>query len=144
MSAQVPRLRMFAGPNGSGKSTIKDVLPPDWLGIYINADDLEKVIGKTGVLSLTAFDVTTDNEDLQAFLRQASLLSKAGLRADAAQLKLVNNEIHFGSVRVNSYLASVLADFIHLRNRHVVTRQSCIFAKGSAVWLQNLFVFRRY
>lgn len=24
MTAQIPRLRMFAGPNGSGKSTIKD------------------------------------------------------------------------------------------------------------------------
>lgn len=33
MSAPVPRLRMFAGPNGSGKSTIKDILPPEWLGV---------------------------------------------------------------------------------------------------------------
>lgn len=125
MSAQVPRLRMFAGPNGSGKSTIKDVLPPDWLGVYINADELEKVTEKTGVLSLTAFDVATDNESLQAFLRQASLLSKADLHADAAQLKLVNNEIHFGSVPVNSYLASVLADFI--RHKLLGTRTSFTF-----------------
>jgi predicted ABC-type ATPase len=39
---QVPRLRIFAGPNGSGKSTIKDMLPQAWLGVYINADDIEK------------------------------------------------------------------------------------------------------
>ena len=44
MNAPVPRLRMFAGPNGSGKSTIKDVLPPQWLGIYVNADEIEKTI----------------------------------------------------------------------------------------------------
>lgn len=30
-----PRLRMFAGPNGSGKSTIKKVLPPELLGVYL-------------------------------------------------------------------------------------------------------------
>jgi predicted ABC-type ATPase len=31
----VPRLRMFAGPNGSGKSTIKSVLSPELLGVYL-------------------------------------------------------------------------------------------------------------
>ena len=41
MSAVQPRLRMFAGPNGSGKSTLKDVLDPHWLGVYVNADDIE-------------------------------------------------------------------------------------------------------
>ncbi len=35
----VPRLRMFAGPNGSGKSTIKSVVPPELLGVYLNPDD---------------------------------------------------------------------------------------------------------
>jgi predicted ABC-type ATPase len=39
-----PRLRIFAGPNGSGKSTIKELIPSDWLGIYINADEIEKTI----------------------------------------------------------------------------------------------------
>ncbi len=44
ISAQFTRLRMFAGPNGSGKSTIKDMLPPERLGVYVNADDIEKAI----------------------------------------------------------------------------------------------------
>jgi predicted ABC-type ATPase len=116
---------MFAGPNGSGKSTIKDVLPPDWLGVYVNADDIEKAIRKNGALSLTAFDVTADNDGWQAFLRNASLLSKAGLQGNAAQLRLVNHEIHFGSVPVNSYLASVLADFI--RHKLLETKTSFTF-----------------
>ena len=42
MSEAVPRLRMFAGPNGSGKSTIKEILPLQWLGVYVNADEMEK------------------------------------------------------------------------------------------------------
>ncbi len=40
----IPRLRMFAGPNGSGKSTIKAVIRPELLGVYINPDEIEKEI----------------------------------------------------------------------------------------------------
>lgn len=50
MTALVPRVRMFAGPNGSGKSTIKDMLPPQWLGVYVNAHELEKAAKAEGVL----------------------------------------------------------------------------------------------
>ncbi|GFZ63888.1 hypothetical protein PSE10B_04100 [Pseudomonas amygdali pv. eriobotryae] len=42
----VPRLRVFAGPNGSGKSTIKRLLDPDLIYIYVNADDLEREAGE--------------------------------------------------------------------------------------------------
>ncbi len=44
MSTPVPRLRMFAGPNGSGKSELKQYLPAPLLGVYLNADELEKDI----------------------------------------------------------------------------------------------------
>ncbi len=43
MSAPTPRLRMFAGPNGSGKSTIKEFLHSEWLGVYVNADEIGSV-----------------------------------------------------------------------------------------------------
>ena len=112
MNAPVPRLRMFAGPNGSGKSTIKDVLPPQWLGVYINADEIEKIVRANGCLNLAAFEVKTDNQELQAFLQASGLLKKAGLLAQASQLSLVDGSVAFGPVAVNSYWASVLADFI--------------------------------
>jgi len=38
------RLRVIAGPNGSGKSTILEELDPAWVGIYINADDLQAAL----------------------------------------------------------------------------------------------------
>jgi len=41
------RLRMFAGPNGSGKSTVfKEIRKKHDvdIGVYINADDIEKKI----------------------------------------------------------------------------------------------------
>lgn len=112
MTALVPRLRMFAGPNGSGKSTIKDTLPPQWLGVYINADDMEKSIRADGFLNLAAFEVVADANELQAFFAASTLLVKAGLAAQAQQLTLVGDRVQFGAVEVNSYLASVLADFI--------------------------------
>ena len=112
MSALVPRLRMFAGPNGSGKSTIKDVLPSQWLGVYINADDIEKTIRAEGRLRFAGFEVKTDTAELQAFLQASSLLKKAGLLAQASQLTLEEGCVVFGPVEVNSYWASVLADFI--------------------------------
>ena len=112
MTALLPRLRMFAGPNGSGKSTIKDTLPPQWLGVYINADDMEKCIRADGFLNLEDFEVVADADELQAFFAASTLLAKAGLAAQAQQLTLVEGRVQFGAVRVNSYLASVLADFI--------------------------------
>lgn len=39
------RLRIFAGPNGSGKSTmLRQIKQRVALGVYINADELEKLI----------------------------------------------------------------------------------------------------
>lgn len=112
MTALVPRLRMFAGPNGSGKSTIKDILPPEWLGVYVNADEIEKVIRTSGYLNLANFEVMADSAELQTFLQASTLLDKEGLLPQAQQLTLVDGNVGFGTVVINSYWASVLADFI--------------------------------
>lgn len=125
MSLQVPRLRIFAGPNGSGKSTIKNMLPLAWLGVYINADDIEINLREQGVLALGAFEVTATNDELHEFLRDSSLLRNANLLTQAAQLQLVDGKIHVGSVSVNSYLASVLADF--MRHKLLQTQTSFTF-----------------
>lgn len=112
MSDSVPRLRVFAGPNGSGKSTIKHDLPVEWLGVYINADDMEKFIREHGFLPLSDFDVTATADELASFLRSSTLLHNAGLLDQAAQLVLLDSRVVFGPVEVNSYFASVLADFV--------------------------------
>jgi predicted ABC-type ATPase len=112
MTALVPRLRMFAGPNGSGKSTIKDVLPAEWLGVYVNADEIEKTIRAEGFLNLAIFHIAADHPELHAFISASTLMKNAGLLLQAQQLRLMDNKVLFGSVEVNSYFASVLADFI--------------------------------
>ncbi|MBY0408767.1 MAG: zeta toxin family protein [Burkholderiaceae bacterium] len=112
MTAPVPRLRMFAGPNGSGKSTIKDMLLSEWLGVYVNADEMEKSIRADGYLNLADFEVVADVAELQVFLQASTLLAAAGLLPQAQQLTVVDGRVVFGAVAVNSYWASVLADFI--------------------------------
>lgn len=107
------RLRVFAGPNGSGKSTIKNELRPEWLGVYINPDEIEKTIRTEGGLDLARFGI--DGVILSAlhdFIGRSSLLRIAGLLDAARQITLVNGRIGFEHVVVNSYFASVLSDFI--------------------------------
>ena len=65
MSTATPRMRMFAGPNGSGKSTIKGVIEPELLGVYINPDDIEKEIVSFGFLDFSFYgDVKTETVSL--------------------------------------------------------------------------------
>ncbi|MFM2059419.1 MAG: hypothetical protein RLY71_3804 [Pseudomonadota bacterium] len=109
----VPRLRVFAGPNGSGKSTIKDVLPLQWLGLYVNADEIEKVLRANGRLDLAEFGITTANAAaLPDFMAGSRLLALAGLLPQAQHITVAGTSVQFGGAEVNSYYASVLADFI--------------------------------
>lgn len=107
-----PRLRMFAGPNGSGKSTIKSVIRSELLGVYINPDEIEKDIGNGDFLDLRAFHVRTTAAEILAFFQNSTLLAKADLLDEADLLSFNDDKLSFHNVLVNSYFASVAADFI--------------------------------
>jgi predicted kinase len=70
MSRATPRMRMFAGPNGSGKSTIKGVIEPELLGVYINPDEIEKEIANFGFLDLSWYGVVTTADEVLPFFQQ--------------------------------------------------------------------------
>jgi predicted kinase len=58
-TAAEPRLRVLAGPNGSGKSTIKGELEPEWIGAFVNADEIERGLRETaGTLDLSGFGLS--------------------------------------------------------------------------------------
>jgi predicted ABC-type ATPase len=132
-TAAKPRLRVFAGPNGSGKSTIKDMLPPQWLGVYINPDEIEKTLRATGRLDLSGFGIDANRaQGLPEFMRRSPLLARAGLLAEVERVRIEICEGSDGAVRavfegieLNSYHASVLADFI--RHGLLDARVSCTF-----------------
>lgn len=119
MSRATPRLRMFAGPNGSGKSTIKAVVEekigPELLGVYINPDEIESQIRSSGVLDFAVYGVETRAEEVLDFFKTSSLLAKVGLTEEASALCFEDGRLNFSSVSINSYLASVTADFIRYK-----------------------------
>jgi predicted ABC-type ATPase len=110
----VPRLRVFAGPNGSGKSTLIDWLKPEWVGIYVNADILERAIKDHGSFDFATYGladgVPAQFERLRRFLRDSSRLRNAAELVD--HLALSGREIRFPAERMNSYIAAAFIDFV--------------------------------
>jgi predicted ABC-type ATPase len=112
MVAYTPRLRMFAGPNGSGKSTIKSLISADLLGIYINPDDIQYQIQKHGYMDFSEYQVIATKEEIAQFFNTSLLIQKAGLGNLSTEMKFEENRLRIPKSLINSYLASVLSDFI--------------------------------
>lgn len=113
---RISRLRMFAGPNGSGKSTIKERVSesvPNLLGVYINPDDIEREILKSGWLDLGHFRVHSTKRTVLKFLREAPQLVGKGFAPAVERLEFSKNRLSFAGVTVNSYFVSAIADFLH-------------------------------
>lgn len=122
---EIPRLRMFAGPNGSGKSTVKLNVKPELLGIYVNPDDIEQTIKVSDYLDFTPFGIITTQEEVLNYFLQSTLLKKADLIEEARELSYSDNKLSFWGVNINSYFASVAADFI--RQKLIASKQSFTF-----------------
>jgi predicted ABC-type ATPase len=135
--SKLPRLRMFAGPNGSGKSTIKSVIRPELLGVYINPDDIEGEFRLQSFLDLGAFGVSATAEEVFSFFRRSELLEKADLPAVTESLRLEGGKLSFHQVEVNSYLASATADFI----RHELLESGTSFAFETVMSSQDKVSF---
>ena len=76
------KLRLFCGPNGSGKSSLYEEFKKHNYnsGVYINSDEIEKEILKTGFLDLDSFNLKVSQQDFDDFLKEedsVTLLKKA-------------------------------------------------------------------
>jgi predicted ABC-type ATPase len=130
-----PRLRVFAGPNGSGKSTIKDSLKSSWLGVYLNADDVEKELRENRAVDLSPFKVAATTEELQAHCRASGHLAKhkaSWSEEDTVLLSIADGKLLTYSGRdalpadkIHSYLAATIVDFI--REKLLIQRESFSF-----------------
>lgn len=116
-----PRLRVFAGPNGSGKSTVKAMISERLLGLYINPDDIEKEIRRFDFLNLQHYGIQTNQTEILSFFQQSPLIIKAELEDDVQALRFNDNKLIFVNVDINSYLASVAADFIRQKSLQSLT-----------------------
>jgi predicted ABC-type ATPase len=103
---------MFADPNGSGKSTLNSIISKELLGVYINPDEIEKEIKKFDFLDMSNYGVETNEEEVISFFEKHPLLEKADLIDELYLLKFFDNKIDFFNIMINSYYASICADFI--------------------------------
>jgi len=103
---------MFAGPNGSGKSTLKTSLPPQLLGVYLNPDEIESSLRRDRYLDFSMFGVSAPASETRLFFTDSKFLREAGSLASASQLTFADGRLGLGAAEVNSYLASVAADFL--------------------------------
>lgn len=111
--SHTPRIRIFAGPNGSGKSCFNTMIAPRLLGVYINADEIEKKIKAGSELDFHDFNVNPDSHSFIEFLSHHPVLKKSAIAADViARLSLRGSILHLNGVVFDSYLASAISDYI--------------------------------
>ncbi len=122
---ETPRLRMIAGPNGSGKSTAKAMLRPGLLENYLNADDIEASIRTEGYFDFTNWQLAVEEMEVRDFFSGSTLLDKANLLERASDLPFRENRLYFARDEINSYFASVIADFV--RRKFVAQHRSFTF-----------------
>ncbi|SOD80289.1 zeta toxin family protein [Spirosoma fluviale] len=120
------RLRMFAGPNGSGKSTIKDIVSTAYLGHYLNPDDIERQLKQEPIYRVDDYNFPAMAQSVvRSFFTSHPLAVKANLSEVFANLNVYSQSIDFGLMPINSYIASILTDY--LRGIYLESGQSFTF-----------------
>jgi len=136
----IPRLRMFAGPNGSGKSTLNSIISKELLGVYINPDEIEKEINKFRFLDLLNYKVETNQKEVVSFFENHPLIDKADLSDEFSLLSYFDNKIDFFNILINSYYASICADFIRhqlLKSKVSFTFETVMSSKDKVDFLKK-------
>ncbi len=107
-------MRVFAGPNGSGKTTILQEIKKYFnVGVYVNADDIEKELIEQTYIDLEAFKIKeAETKHFQDFVENHSLQEKVKAENYIIDLYLENNRILDPNHETHSYEASLIADYI--------------------------------
>lgn len=115
MSSQ-SRIRVFAGPNGSGKTSLYSVISKTYnSGIFINADEIEKILQTKGLIDLSEFGLKVTTKDLELFSSlddSQSLFAKAKQENSTINITIAENFIVNKPKKTNSYEAAFTASFI--------------------------------
>lgn len=112
-----PRLRVLAGPNGSGKSTIQSELKPEWVGVFINADEIERELKDfDGALNLGELGIGANPSVVlrrfEKHIKNSAFAAKLGLHRLLGNMTVDKARVLKVPGPFDSYLASVLADAI--------------------------------
>lgn len=121
---------MLAGPNGSGKSTIQSKLKPEWIGVFINADEIERSLKESdGQLALSALGISGKpaavRRRFEQHIKASRFAEKLGLHTLIGRIAIDRTLTLKVPGPFNSYLASVLADMV--RRELLYERQTFTF-----------------
>ena len=110
------RLRILAGPNGSGKTSVYRELRDRYhWGIFVNADELERLLQETGSVDLREYAIPVLNKEafLAAYVQYFQSLSTScdinNLSIEEARVSVLD------TTKIDSYFAAFLATFIRER-----------------------------
>lgn len=111
------KLRLFCGPNGSGKSSLYEEFKryKYTSGVYINSDEIEQEILRTGFLDLSSFGLQVTQQDFNEYLKEEdcqTLLLKAKTSKQDIDISIEENIIISESKDTHSYEASLISAFI--------------------------------
>lgn len=108
-------MRVFAGPNGSGKTTIfKGMLNEKEidLGIYVNADEIEEELSKSGTLDFSKFQIVVSPDEVVRYFQESNFSPVKRNELNLWRHLLVEKNILTLSSTIDSYLAADIAEFI--------------------------------
>jgi len=107
---------MFAGPNGSGKSCFNNIVNSKWLGVYVNADEIEKKLTSGGVF-LPEFKVELDDGNFVESFKSICL----GRNIDLPAIQCAAGKVTVKLGEINSYYAAMIAELVrlHLLDRNI-------------------------
>lgn len=131
---------MFAGPNGSGKSVLKSYLPMPLLGVYLNPDEIEAGVKEQSYADLRSLGIETKAEEVLAVFTGSEFLQSQGFAEGAASLTFTEGKLWFPVGVMNSYFASVLADFVRqkfLQAGQTFTFETVMSHPGKVALLQQ-------
>ncbi len=115
---QTKRIRIFAGPNGSGKSTIYQNLAEKGdinLGIFVNADDIERLLKVGARLDFTNYGLSFDIDQFCRVYQQSSFYVLSGGDKIIESISAIDNNLVIKNTQlINSYFAAFITDYIRV------------------------------
>lgn len=107
---------MFAGPNGSGKSTIYEEFEQRYglegVGVYVNADEIEKALRSPDGLDLAPFGVEGLGNEIEAFVAATTWPSQRTPPVEVPPAQVQGGRLRFPDAQINSYLSAIVADYL--------------------------------
>lgn len=124
--SKTPKFRLFAGPNGSGKSTlISEISKSYFLGVFVNADNLEYELGKKKFIDLAGIfgnNAPTDSA-WNSFFENYKDKDSRSKNFDSGSLEIQEGVLVWKG-EMNSYVASIIASFF----REELVKQKLTFS----------------